>query len=407
MAKTHLPGSYQAGLVQKGYTDNGDGSFTSPTGDRLTPQMSEQDSANLNDLAGRAHTALVNGYGSTDPTFDPRYGMLSAEHALDPTDTYFKAPSGTTTDNAGNLIDKPEGFWAKYGPWLALAGAGGLIAAPEIAGALGAGGGASAAATPAVSGATNPAVFSGLFGAELPGTTAAGAGTVAATSGGLYSGLFAPTAAATGTAGAAGSGILGAAKALSGGKMTLGDVLDAAGKIGRVASGYAANAASGRVQQAAMQQRQDQNALDAATLALKTPGARMGNAVRGDILANAQPFAFNGTRMMGDIPVPTSTGGLSPALFSAATRSLGATVPQQMLDAEQADGGNPVSLTPLPTPSKLDSVLGAAGLVGSLGGGVGEAMKPTPSIVPPKSAGTQPDPVDEYLQRLLTGGGRG
>lgn len=393
----YVPGSYQAGLLRSGYTDNGDGSFTSPQGDKIRPLQSDVATAATSKLAGDALKAVQSGYGKNDPNFDPRYAMLSAEHNLNPTlaAQAFPQMPGTKTDAAGNFVDITPSFWEKYGPWLALAGVGGVMAAPLIAGAAGAAGGAAGAS------ATPGAAID--LGAPIAGSVGSG----------VPAGLL-------GGSTAASSGVLGLASkvaGLGGGKMTLSDILDAAGKIGQVASGAASGAANGRIAQASAQQRQDQLALDAynAQLAadrlnLAVPTTRAATAVRGDILANAQPFSWTGgSTNVNGIPVPTSSGGLSPALFSSATRALGAQLPKQALAAQTADQGNlaspPPSLTSLPQASPLDTILGAAGTIGSLAGGLNEARKPTSSITPTTSTpGTARDPVAEYLQWLKTGG---
>src|SRR5581483_3475643 len=111
------------------------------------------------------------------------------------------------------------------------------------------------------------------------------------------------------------------------------------GAGGAAADALSQGRAQGRLQQTGVNQNTDllaqrryQNELDAAKLNLSAPGQRAATSVRGDILANAQPFRFTGgTQMVGHIPVPQSEGGLSPALFSSATRQLGGQLSSQAL----------------------------------------------------------------------------
>lgn len=135
----------------------------------------------------------------------------------------------------------------------------------------------------------------------------------------------------------------------------LGGATGAMGALGGVASGRQ----QGRETEATFQQRQDQlaqgryqNELDAARLNLQAPTMRAQQSVRGDILANAQPFQITGTRMMGRIPIPTTTGGLSPALFSDDTRSLGRMLSAGAVGQQGVNDGRaieaPPQLTPLP-----------------------------------------------------------
>lgn len=128
--------------------------------------------------------------------------------------------------------------------------------------------------------------------------------------------------------------------------------------------------------------------------ALDAPGARAGNAVRGDILSNAQDVSFSG--LPKGINPPTISGGLRPSMFSGNTRALGSNMSAQALDAQQKgdqfaplpvlpdfaapSGGLPdykappsyvtptplPTQTPLPTGSGLDSALTAGGLAGTL-----------------------------------------
>jgi hypothetical protein len=169
---------------------------------------------------------------------------------------------------------------------------------------------------------------------------------------------------------------------------TVGGILGAAGKVagslgnvGQDASAIAAGRAAGRVDDATLQQRQDQlslsryNAgLNAADVdlarrkyALGAPSARASQSVRGDILANAQDVSINAP----GIRIPQISGGLRPSMFSANTRALGGELSKSAL-ADQQKGdtfdplGAPPPITGLPQPGVTDKILTTAGYVGAL-----------------------------------------
>lgn len=164
---------------------------------------------------------------------------------------------------------------------------------------------------------------------------------------------------------------LGVAAPFTGGASLAGiPMLDA---LGQVASGVGAGRQQGRESEAGFQQRQDQlgqsrylNEIAGARTNLEAPQQRAQNSVRGDILANAQPFQWTGTnKMVGNIPVPEFSGGLNPGLFSDNTRRLGQEMNEQALTSQYANGGNvvgaPPALTPLPQAGKMDSILSTFG----------------------------------------------
>lgn len=169
----------------------------------------------------------------------------------------------------------------------------------------------------------------------------------------------------------------------------------------------------------------------------EAPGQRASNAVRGDILANAQDATFSGSSR---IPRFEFGGGLRPSMFSGATRQLGGEMSRQalvdqlkgestpfsdlpeadysrILDAKPIPGG-----TPLPEGSRMDSVLQAIGQYGGLAAGVasqfgGGGGQPAPSA-PGASPVTQmpgtmlpnpsPPPVSQpMLQGRVIGHGMG
>ncbi len=174
----------------------------------------------------------------------------------------------------------------------------------------------------------------------------------------------------------------------------------AAGTIGAAAGGAGAGRAQGRIDEAGIQQRQDQNMLERARLAslntadlnrfnldkatqdlankkfgLEAPGMRAGNAVRGDILANAQDATIAPGTLGPNVHVPTISGGLRPSMFSDSTRQLGGLMSSQALAGQQAgDQFDPLTyqspdpipgLTPLPQSNGVDTFLNTAGVVGT------------------------------------------
>ena len=190
---------------------------------------------------------------------------------------------------------------------------------------------------------------------------------------------------AGGSAAAGGGGIWGnlakGAAAAKSGK----SIWDSVAGLGQDAGALALGRADARQQEALAQQRQDQLALEryqaglsgAQTdlnqrrFGLEAPGMRAGNAVRGDVLANAQDVSFSGLppRLQGMIP--TIQGGLRPSMFSPATRQLGGLLSSQALEGQQkGDTFAPLptlpAATPLPSGNALDTGLTLGGTAASL-----------------------------------------
>jgi hypothetical protein len=115
-----------------------------------------------------------------------------------------------------------------------------------------------------------------------------------------------------------------------------------------------------------------QTDINAANAAASLPAKRANAAVKGDILSNAQNFAYGAPTMVGNIPVPSSTGGLRPSIFSPTTRALGASMTQ---NASTENGTDNFS------PSLLDKILGVAGTVGGLASAYPDA-KSMQSVIP-------------------------
>jgi len=183
--------TYSQDAINSGWRDNGDGTLTSPDGGTtIRPDNSPEANARYASTNAAAANALAGTKGSTDP-----YAMSNYEKAHDPnfSQDFGEATKGWYTNpDTGNFENKPESFLSKYGPWLALAGAGGVMAAPYIMGAFGAGAGGTGAAGGATEAAagTLPSttigtgMASGLPGLSSGASMAAEAGTAATGGGG-------------------------------------------------------------------------------------------------------------------------------------------------------------------------------------------------------------------------------
>jgi hypothetical protein len=277
-------------------------------------------------------------------------GLKNVDPSYDPNNVYKTSSNGSLAPNTGS-------WFSDHLPLIAALMGGALGGAGLIAG--GAAGGGAAAAGAGTSTGVGP-LAGGLTGAAT--TAAAPAGIAAGGS----------------------SGILGAAGSLLGGGQSLGStggILNAAGRVGSLLSGVEADRQAARTAQANATQAQDRNGISAAALNLAAPNARLSGSVKGDIAANEKDFSYGAPTMVGNIPVPTSTGGLRPSLFSQNTRNLGALNSQQALANETADGGKPAQLTPLPAANGTDSILNTAGTIASLAGAIPyQAPKPTQPI---------------------------
>lgn len=142
--------------------------------------------------------------------------------------------------------------------------------------------------------------------------------------------------------------------------------------------------------------------------ARKAPGQRASNAVRGDILANAQDVKLSG--LSSRIPKMSFEGGLRPSMMSGNTRQLGAemsraalldqlkgdktpfsSLPEadysRILNAKPVPGG-----TALPEGSRMDSILQAIGQYGGLAAGTaqGAGLWKPPATTAPIAAPSMP-----------------
>lgn len=301
---------------------------------------------------------------------------------------------GVTVDEGNMEVDDHGNFnpiGHKLRNTLIVAGAAAAaVAAPYALAALGGGGGSAAGAGAASGlGGVEGGAASGLGAAALPGAGtalggAAGVGAGAAGAGGARdaAGNFIGDSTFGSGAAGAGGGILDSVKKWGG---LGGDILGTVGAVGGALGAAGKGAADARIAEAGINQRQDALGLQRYTdqlqgantdlaqkrFQLQAPAQRESNAVRGDILANAKDFSYGAPTMVGNIPVPTSSGGLRPSIFSADTKNLGSTIARQSNQAQQSgDVFDPLpqipGLTPLPQAGASDSILNTAGTVGNL-----------------------------------------
>jgi hypothetical protein len=291
---------------------------------------------------------------------------LSADPSYRPSPGFDVGPDGNVRRDPGSFMNRHPWLY----PLLGLgAGAGAAALAGGLGGAAGAGGGYAAGAGP---GLVEGAGIAGVgVDAVIPGVVSgAGAG------GGILG-----TAAEASPYFAQGTG----PGLVSGSGMTpsmTSSILGNARDVGGVLNGINSNRQHGREVEAMATQRQDanensryRNALGAADLNLDAGDRRAATSVRGDILANAQPLSLTGgVDMVGNTPVPRTTGGVSPALWSDNTRQLGRLLSQQALQGQQTNDGRAIEpqapLTPLPRAGKFDSILGGASNIMSLMGAI-------------------------------------
>ena len=182
--------------------------------------------------------------------------------------------------------------------------------------------------------------------------------------------------------------------------------------IGAIAGGASAGRAAGREREAGINQNQDLLRQRAAQMleealqgragldlkqrqfGLDAPGQRAGNAVRGDVLANAQDASIGGPITHTRGQVPQISGGLRPSLISGNTRQLGSEMSRGALMSQMAgDKFEPLpppsfpEVTPQPQAGKFDTFLNILGGVGQFTGALDQAgmFKPqVPQIPPPQ-----------------------
>ncbi len=232
----------------------------------------------------------------------------------------------------------------------------------------------------------------GMAGVALPwGTLLGGAGG----SSGAAAGAGAAGTGAASSAGlagvAGGAGTAGAAAGTAGGAGLLSKIPSILSTLGSVASGASAGRAAGRVDEAGINNRQDQLRLQAAQIleqalqgrgnldlnqrqyALQAPQQRASNSRLGDVMANAQDASISGPVTGTKGRVPSISGGLRPSLMSANTRQLGQNMSRDALlqNTSGADTFTPLpamqipSITPTPEASGLDTGLNWLGGIGT------------------------------------------
>lgn len=128
--------------------------------------------------------------------------------------------------------------------------------------------------------------------------------------------------------------------------------------------------------------------MDRRKFALSAPSVRANQSVRGSILQNAQPMTLNGLPERIASRMPQISGGLSPAMFSADTRALGAEMSRKaLIDQLKGDEFTPMQVTDFKSgvlaqpkleeyqkAGMLEKILGTIGLVGGAAGAVREGF---------------------------------
>ena len=115
----------------------------------------------------------------------------------------------------------------------------------------------------------------------------------------------------------------------------------------------------------------EQLGLNTAQFNRQAPGARMGNAVHGDTIANVQDYQLGGSGR-----TLSATGGLRPSLLSGGTRQLGADVSRQALLSQMGQGGksDPYTYTPQMTAPTPVPQAGTLETIGNVAGTAGNAL---------------------------------
>ena len=143
---------------------------------------------------------------------------------------------------------------------------------------------------------------------------------------------------------------------------------------------------------------------------LSAPGQRGQNAVRGDMMANAQDVSISHPRAT----LPQISGGMRPSMLSGNTRALGQDMSRQALlqqlkgdnfeDVPQQNWGGavlkPPSQTPLPQGNWFDKFLGVAAPIAAIGGAFGQAAQDSESNAWLKQLLQQPTAAGNMAQPL-------
>lgn len=173
--------------------------------------------------------------------------------------------------------------------------------------------------------------------------------------------------------------------------MGVGNMIDAAdggpstaSSVGQTAASIEQQRMKGLIDQAKLQQEQDQLGLNRTNAgvnvgnldlaqkksALAAPGSLANQSVRGDVLANSQDASVSG--LPSYIHVPQMGGGLRPSMLSASSRALGGQMSRNALaDSTSGKFTNMPALptvptaTPLPSAGTFDKVLQGTAIGGS------------------------------------------
>ncbi len=203
-----------------------------------------------------------------------------------------------------------------------------------------------------------------------------------AAAGGAAMGAFSGgsgAAAASGGAGvpftASGAGTVGGDVVGAGAAAGLPNWLKTAQDVGQNLAGLASGRAQGRAMDAFANQNQNRSAVDLYNTELNAPRTIARNAVKGDILSNAQDATISGVSP--NIPIPTISGGLRPSMFSDATRQTGRNISTAAANTPIPSPTAPV-LPPLPQSNGFDTFLNTAGTIGGLARPIGGLIKQIP-----------------------------
>lgn len=150
--------------------------------------------------------------------------------------------------------------------------------------------------------------------------------------------------------------------------------------------------AKGRADEAQINDQRDRTALAGAQFNMQAPGMRAGNAVRGDVLANAQDAQIQGPVTGTKGRVPQITGGLRPSLMSGNTRALGSQMSRDALLSQMS--GPAFQPTPTPQAGGFDTFLNIAGGVGDLMG----ILQNVPGFNKPKPGPQLQEPISQNVQ---------
>lgn len=140
------------------------------------------------------------------------------------------------------------------------------------------------------------------------------------------------------------------------------DWLKTAQNVGDALSSASAGRAQGRLLEGTANQAQNRAAVDLYNTELNAPSTIARNAVKGDVLANAQDVHINTPSTIPDFNI---SGGLRPSMFSDATRQTGRNISAAAARTPIPSPTAPV-LPDLPQAGGLDSFLNTASTISGL-----------------------------------------